>query len=315
MMTKKERFLAAVAAEPVDRLPVTVWTHFGTEHLPGDVTGQINARFAKEYDWDFLKVMNDYRLSFPLIPAVNTEDDIARIKPPASDDRCFREQELVFRTMRQLLGRDYPLIETVFSPIQAVLRSVGEAAIWTLLKHESTTLELLQQMTDAICRHLERCSNEGITGIYLSVDWARTEDSGSITREQFDKFVKPFDLQVLRAAERLNLVKIVHVHGHNLEFARVSEYTADVWSWSHHHTTPRLEEMKPTAPGKVSVMGGLNRERLSRQTTDEVNRDLHDIVEKVGTTGLLIAPGCTAATDTPRRLLKHIVSSVRSLTV
>lgn len=311
LMTKAERFRAAVAGEEVDRLPVTVWMHFASEHLPGDETAALYTKYVKEYDFDFLKVMNDYRLPLPGIDAFQTAEDLGRFKKLSMDERPFREQILVLNEMRRLMGPEFPLVETVFSPAQVIQRAGGQAALDTIVEHPEAGLAALEVVTEMMCAHVERVAEAGAAGIYFSVDGAGRPEEGGLPDEVFTRFIEPFDRRVLEAAE--GLIRVVHVHGYGLDFDRVKNYPAEVWSWSHHHTKPTLSEVR--ARSSAAIMGGINRERVSRQTRLQLEDDIRATAEEAGTRGLLIAPGCTAPPDTPRHLLHYAVSVARSIPV
>ena len=54
-MTKRERVMAAVRGEAVDRVPVSLWLHnFATENSAETLTAE-TLRLARRFDWDFLK--------------------------------------------------------------------------------------------------------------------------------------------------------------------------------------------------------------------------------------------------------------------
>src|SRR5512140_3912414 len=54
-MNKRERVMAAIRGEPVDRVPVSFWLHnFAAEHSAQALTNE-TTRLYKAFDWDFLK--------------------------------------------------------------------------------------------------------------------------------------------------------------------------------------------------------------------------------------------------------------------
>src|SRR5512136_2460829 len=56
MMTKRERLLATVQGQPVDRPAVALWRHFpGDDQRPSDLA-ESTVAFQQQYDWDFVKV-------------------------------------------------------------------------------------------------------------------------------------------------------------------------------------------------------------------------------------------------------------------
>src|SRR5437773_8150388 len=54
-MTMRERVVAALRGEPVDRVPVSLWLHnFATENSAETLAAE-TVRLAHRFDWDFLK--------------------------------------------------------------------------------------------------------------------------------------------------------------------------------------------------------------------------------------------------------------------
>ena len=86
-MNKIERVRAALAGQPVDRPPFTVWYHFGNQHAPAAVAAQVQLDFFAHYDLDLLKLMNDYDYPMPAgMDVMATPADLGRLEPfdPAS---------------------------------------------------------------------------------------------------------------------------------------------------------------------------------------------------------------------------------------
>ena len=54
-MNKRERVMAAIRGEPVDRVPVSFWLHnFSSEHSAQALADE-TMRLYRTFDWDFLK--------------------------------------------------------------------------------------------------------------------------------------------------------------------------------------------------------------------------------------------------------------------
>src|SRR5215475_474929 len=54
-MTRRERVMAAVRGDQVDRVPVSLWLHnFATENSVEALTAE-TLRLGRRFDWDFLK--------------------------------------------------------------------------------------------------------------------------------------------------------------------------------------------------------------------------------------------------------------------
>lgn len=309
-MTKLERFHAAIQGHEVDRLPVSVWLHFASEHHPGEEVARLHLAFYREYDWDYVKVMNDYRYPLPGIAEVGTEADLLRFEPLDMDHPVFAEQLKALRILREELGPDVPIVETVFSPIQTLLRGAGNAAWNVVVTHPEAGHRMLAAVTETLIRYVATIKRLGVDGVFFSVNGANgPQAAGGLPKEQFDEFVAPYDRQVLEAAR--GLVRIGHIHGYDLDFDRVLDYPLEAYSWSHHHTAPSLAEARRLTD--KALVGGIDEVRVFTQTPGEVEADIRRAVDEAGRTKLLIGPGCTVLPDTPKKLLHHVVKTVREL--
>ena len=79
-MDKIELVDRVLCAETVERPPVSMWYHFGTQHGGGEQFARTTLDFFHYYDLDFLKVMNDYFYQPPEdLDAVRTADDLSKL--------------------------------------------------------------------------------------------------------------------------------------------------------------------------------------------------------------------------------------------
>lgn len=308
-MTKTARFHAALAGEEVDRPPVSVWLHFASEHLPGKDAAQLHARYFFTYGWDYLKVMHDYRYPLGSLAAVETEADLLSFAPLAVD-QAFGEQLALLRELRRLVGPDVPIIDTLFSPMQTIVRAAGMSSWNTVLQYPQAAKHMLEAVTHTLSAYVRQLREEGIDGVFFSTNGAIAPDAPfGMTDEQFATFIAPYDQHVLQAAE--GLARIVHVHGIGLQFNRVYDYQTEAFSWSHLRTRPTLTEVK-RATGRA-VVGGIDEVEVFLQTPAQVCADINATVEEVGGRGLLIGPGCTVFPDTPKRTLHAIAQAVQAM--
>lgn len=302
-----ERFQAAVLGQEVDRLPISIWVHFASEHLSGDEVAALHLRYFRTYDWDFLKFMHDYRYPLPGIEAVASAADLDRFTPLSPDDFPLSEQLAALQMARKHLGPEVPIIETLFSPWQTLMRMAGASAVQAVLAHPAAGAAALEAVTKTLCAYVGRCAEIGVDGIFFSVNGASQPKAGGLETEVFRRFAASFDRRVLAAAA--GLTRIAHIHGYDLDFARVQDYPAEVFNWSHHHTEPSLTDVLDA--GSRAVIGGIDETKIARQTPAELAADIRRAVAEVGTKGLLIGPGCTVPPDTPQRILRHAVQAVR----
>src|SRR5699024_6194186 len=148
-MTKKERFLAAAKGESVDRPPLTAWVHFQSDHLSAVEVADLHEAFFNAYDFDILKVMNDYR--YPVPAGVRTLDDPEALKQYTKLSRdqpvCATQLE-VLRILRERMGPDIPIVEPLFEPHQQILRNVGFGESENFFNNNSLALEAVDRVTE-----------------------------------------------------------------------------------------------------------------------------------------------------------------------
>ncbi|MFH1953231.1 MAG: uroporphyrinogen decarboxylase family protein [Pseudomonadota bacterium] len=132
--TKIERIRRALVGDPVDRPPISFWAHnFARENTAEDLAAE-TVRVFRSYDWDFIKIQSrascfaetwgnqyDYSDHPPTPPtqrhwAIHTAADLQAIRPADPLSGSLGEQIEALRLIRQEVGPDVPILQTVFAP-------------------------------------------------------------------------------------------------------------------------------------------------------------------------------------------------------
>ena len=311
-MNKRERFFAAVRGEKIDRPPVTAWVHFLSDHLTGEQTAALHRCFLEAYDWDVAKVMNDYR--YPIPAGVQTLEDRASLrafKPLGLDEPSFAEQLKCLAALRAALGPDIALIDTGFDPYQQVLRNVGFDQAEHMWKHKAETLRALQVVAENTCRYIQAVRAQGVEAFFLSINGAIREGfpRGS-NRQVYETFQRPFELQLLQAAE--GMVRILHVHGAGLDIGRVLDYPCEVISISDRLTgNPSLADLRRITP--KCLMGGIDETKFQERNLPAIAREVDDALAQAGRRKFILAPGCTIPSFSPKRSLAFLRDYTRKM--
>lgn len=304
-MNKRERFFAAVRGEKADRPPVTAWVHFLSDHLSGEQTAALHRSFLEAYDWDVCKVMNDYR--YPVPAGVQTLEDPASLRafePLGLDEPCFAEQLKCLAALRAGLGGEIALIDTGFDPYQQILRNVGFDQAAHMWKHKDDTLRALESVAGTLCRYIAAVKAQGVEAFFLSINGAIREGfpRGS-NAEVYAAFQRPFELQLLKAAE--GMVRILHIHGAGLELARVLDYPCEAISISDRLPgNPSLAEMRKLTP--KCLMGGIDETKFQERNLLALAREIDDAIAQAGRSKFILAPGCTIPSFSPKRTLAFL---------
>ena len=311
-MNKRERFFAAVRGEKIDRPPVTAWVHFLSDHLSGEQTAALHRCFLETYDWDVAKVMNDYR--YPIPAGVQTLDDAASLrafKPLGLGEPCFAQQLQCLATLRAALGPDIALVDTAFDPYQQVLRNVGFDQAQNLWKHKAQTLRALQIVAENICGYIRAVKAQGVEALFLSINGAiRDGFARGSNKEVYETFQRPFDLQLLAAAD--GMVRILHIHGAGLDLGRVLDYPCEVVSVSDRLPgNPSLADLRKVTT--KCLMGGIDETKFQERNLPAIAREVDDALAQAGRRNFILAPGCTLPSFSPKRSLAYLRDYTRKL--
>src|SRR5256885_358282 len=185
-MTKRERVMAAVRGEPVDRVPVSLWLHnFATENSAETLTAE-TLRLARRFDWDFLKPQSRaqcfaemwglrYRPSTeratqftvthtPLTDATG----VARLRPVDPRRGALGEQLAALAEIRRAVGPDTPIIWTIFAPMMVMpsLLAGGREQALAIARPEPKALDPgLAAIAETLDAHARRCVDAGPRGL------------------------------------------------------------------------------------------------------------------------------------------------------
>jgi len=291
-VNKIERVRAALAGRPVDRAPFTVWYHFGTQHAPAERAAQVHLEFFDHYDLDLLKLMNDYDYPMPAgMETIASAADLAKLQPfdPAKTPLGTQLQtvELVARALR-----DRALfVDTVFNAWNTLKRNLVREAMPALMAGEPKALEAaLGIVNDNLIRYAQASLARGAAGIFLSVP-ATAE---SLTLEQYERFMRPFDLQLLQAIAGRGECHVLHAHGERLHLDRLLDYPVHALSWADLNGGPAIAQMRRRSP--LTLMAGLDHVKLVESSAGLVRGQVRRALAEAGPTRFILAPGCSLPT-------------------
>lgn len=303
-MNQRQRFHAAVKGQPVDRPPVTAWVHFLSDHLQGRQTADLHIEFLREYQWDVLKVMNDYR--YPVPAGVQSLQDPASLRAYqriSLKDPCFVAQLECLQRIQDACP-ETPLLETGFEPYQQIVRNIGFSQMQNFYSHRGEALAALEVVTEVMCEYIAAVKAMGIEGMFLSINGAIPANvARGATEEQHEVFQKPFTVSVLQAAE--GMARVLHVHGSSLAMERVQGYPFEVLSVSDRlPSNPNLSQLR--AMSDKCLMGGIDETKIQERTLPEIAAEVDDSFAQVGRQNFILAPGCTIPSFTSQRNLRYL---------
>jgi uroporphyrinogen decarboxylase len=307
-MNKIQRVDCVLQGKDVDYPPISLWYHFGVQHGSGEQFARITLEFFKHYDFDFLKVMNDYYYPTPQgLDTVRTKEDLQRF---ASFDveRCeWREQFKALRIIsRELKGRAY-FIDTVFDPWQSIRRSVAGENMEYLAKNEPQALHAaLEAVSANLIAYATRVIDIGAAGVFMSVPAAKE----IVSRDVFITFVKPYAQKVFAAISGRGRMNVAHIHGDDLYMDDCLDFPVNVFSWwDRGPNGPSMEHVKQRVSG--CVMGGIDQALLTRRSPAFLKNHVAEGVALGGGRRFFLANGCSIDTWVSPDAVRTVVAAAR----
>ena len=287
-MSKIERVRAAVAGTDVDRPPFSVWYHFGLQHASAERTADAHLEFFEAYNLDWLKVMNDY--SYPMPRGIETLSDARDLKRVIAFDvrqGSLGEQLEAIRLIGQSLRGKALVVDTIFNAWNTLKRNVLKEAMGPLMEEHPAELEAaLAVVNDNLIRYAIASLHGGASGIFFSVP-ATPE---SLTAEQYERFMRPFDMAFLEAIRPFGEFHVLHAHGKEIYLDRLQDYPVHAISWADREGGPSLAEMRRLTPR--ALMGGIDHGSFPYTSAAKIREQIRSAIAVAGPRKLFVSPGC-----------------------
>ena len=149
-------------------------------------------------------------------------------------------------------------VDTVFNAWNTLKRNIVKGAITELMTTHPTAVEAALGVVNAnLIRYAQASLERGAAGIFLSVP----ASAESLTLEQYERFMRPFDLQLLEAIRGRGECHILHAHGERLFFDRLVDYPVHALSWSDLNGGPTIADAGRRT--RLTLMAGLDHVRFS----------------------------------------------------
>jgi len=312
MTTHRKRLEACLAKHRLDRPPVALWRHFPVDDQTPNGLAQAILGFQRTFDFDLIKVTpaSSYCLKDWGAQDVwrgnseGTRDYIHRViqspedwglLPLLNPKQGYLGAELeTLRLLYHQLGKDTPIIHTIFNPLSQAKNLVGGADLLVHLRRHPEALHAgLKTIAESTRRYIEALHETGIDGIFYAVQHAQY---GLLSEQEYREFGTAYDLQVLEPAASF-WVKMLHLHGSQVMFDLVADYPVDIINWHDRETFPSLSLGLTRFPGLVC--GGVSQETLVYGTPDQVRSQALEAIQATNGERLILGTGCVTPVIAP----------------
>ena len=326
-MNHRERVLACLAGEDVDRPPASMWRHFYAEETAAGTLAEAMLGFQREYDWDFMKVnprasyhAEDWGLAMrtgadgspePVSWPVSEPGDWTRLEVLDPSAGVLGEQLEALRLVGDGLEGQVPFLMTVFTPLSIAARLVPseETFLQHLREHPDSVTLALEVVTETFARYATACLDAGASGLfYATTSWATTD---SLTLDEYAGHARPYDLRVLEAASEAEF-NLLHVCRDNNMLAALADYPVHAFNWdAHGQGNLSLAEGRATLAPKAVVGGLPHKGGLVDAEPADLARAVQDTSNAMGAAGWMLGTGCTFPPNTPEENVRAVSIAAR----
>lgn len=299
-MTKVERVLAAVRGEPVDRVPVSFWYHFGVQDQPPKVFADAEVAFYRKYDVDWLKVMHDFTFGGDeLQGSIKSASHWRSIRPVGRRESGFAKQAEALKRIGDGLKGEAMYVDTIFGVWATAQKLCGRAGLEHLKADRAAFKDGLKVVAESLANYVPVALESGASGIYIAVDGAMPD---VVPLDDYLEIIKPLDAMILDAAKAARF-NVLHIHGQDVYFKEFLDLpNVSGVSWSFGISRPTIAEARAMYPG--CIISGIDETKTIHQgSIAEIETEIEKAVRDAGGRGIIVASGCAVPTDTPEEKL------------
>ena len=326
-MNHRERIHAALRGQPVDRVPVALWRHFPNDDLQAENLAARVVEFQRQYDFDLVKVTPTsgypaemYGATFRdaknregtrayITRPVNALTDWDKIAPLDAKNPVFVRELAALKLIRQELGGDVPILQTIFSPLNSAHNLANERLFEDLRAQPAVLHRALKALTETTARFAVESLRAGADAIFFATQMATPK---YLTVDEFQKFGETYDLQVLEAIRAAKAdFTFLHIHGLDVYFDVLARWPVEVVNWHDRRTPPSLKQARAKHPGALA--GGINEwDTLAKKSPQDVTVEVRDALAQTGGRGHILAAGCVIPVDTPEENIRAVTEALAS---
>ncbi|MCC7372657.1 MAG: hypothetical protein IT306_29865 [Chloroflexi bacterium] len=307
-MTKRERVLAALAGQEVDRPPYAFWAHnFARENSAEDLAAE-TLRVLADFDFDFLKPQtraqafeeafgsvwqaSGERTVNPTLvkTAVSTPRELDSLRPVDWTSGPLGEQLEALKLIRAAVG-DIPIIWTIFNPLMIVRRlQPGDVVALrsAMQEHPAALRTALDAVTETMAGYARAALAAGADGLFYATNIGT---DGLVTQDEYREWAVADDLKILDAVSD-GAFNLLHTCGEAVFFDIFAEYPAHAFNYSLGGRNPSLRALADRT-GKAVAGGVTTKPADLNLKPGDVAREVQAAIDNTGGRGLLVAPGCS----------------------
>ncbi|MFZ5918382.1 MAG: uroporphyrinogen decarboxylase family protein [Chloroflexota bacterium] len=309
-MNKWQRVEAALDKAGVDRVPISLWKHYHLQDRAPGQLAEVTLALYRQFDLDLIKLTpsglypiqdwgatiqfgrDDDFLPLAVRPVIQRPEDWETLpRLDVHKGALRRELETIHHVAAGLDG-EAPFMMTLFSSLNIAFKLCGDKIsgerVVDFMRQSPQSLHAgLRVIRDVVIEYAAACLEAGAPGFFFATQMATTD---LMTRQEFQEFGRPYDLDVLASLVGKSRVTMLHVCKQNLMFDLVADYPVDVINWAAHTSGTGLAAARRLTD--TPLAGGLSLETLHHGSEADVLAEARQAIAEAGRIGFMLAPDC-----------------------
>jgi uroporphyrinogen decarboxylase len=290
-VNKIERVRAALAGKEVDRVPASFWFHFPAAQAHGKASVRAHLDYYRESGIDFLKVMNEH--SYRSNVEIRTPADWRRVRPAPPSADFYQDQLDEVKQILDELEDECLVIVTLFGPFASGNHASDDRVTEHLKADPESVSQGLAAIAESLAGFAEACVEAGAAGIYFSAQGGEEE---RFSAEDFEHYIKPHDLAVLKAVQDQGEFHLLHICKDRIRLSLYADYPGHAVNWAATKHNLSLQEGRELF--NRPIVGGMDdRGVMVDGSPQEIQAAVRDVIAGFGTRGFMLGADCTLPTD------------------
>ena len=338
-MTREERIKAALNFQETDKIPVSIWMHYSAIDQDPLTLAKAQVEVAEKYNHDFIKLMpfglygvQDWGTKIhiystqgkpPIVAeyAIKKADDWRKLEPLPGNYGTYGNQVLLAQYVSKLTKEEIPFIQTIFSPLTTARKMAGDRILLDMKEEPEALKQGLEVITETTINFIKENINAGVSGFFFATQCC---NSSFMTEDEYREFGIYYDRQVIDSYKDITWLNVGHLHGNHGMFKLFDELDNNVINWHDRWSDLNMGDARKLS--KKCFMGGIREKPywddrgnvvkespLETGSDEEIFAHVKEVIDEVGTRGLIFSPGCCASQFVGEKQMYALSAAVEKL--
>jgi uroporphyrinogen decarboxylase len=286
-------------------IPAAFFMHFGGDYNFGQAAVDRHLAYFRATDMDFVKIQ--YELGMPRMELQKPSD---WDKVPVYKKDFFEPVLGIIEGVVKEAKSEALIIPTVYSPLMCAGQMAGgrKNLFQQIEENPDAVLNAMHKATESVLNYVKAAIERGADGFYLSTQGMEVN---GLSKDLFEKFVRPFDMEVMSHADKNCAFNILHICDYEGKYEGLSAYTT--YPGKVVNTPIALADGTPVttqamaALFKRPIMGGINRlGEIAKGTPEELHAAVDKALEEAPA-NFILAADCTIPNTTDWETLRSVI--------